>query len=251
MFLQNKVSNAVSIWGMTGADGASILYSPIVAIAAAGWKLSAAADFNRDGFSDLVFQHETTNQVSIWYMGGINGLVLQTAPIVLAAAANWKVVTAGDLNRDGAPDIVLQNQVTNALSVWYLGGPEGRTLLSAPIVGQPLSGWHVIASGDFDQNGSIDLVLQHDAHNAVSIWYLSGPGGTTLTKAPIVYYAVSAWKVVGAGDMNQDGTPDLVLQNQNTNAVSTWYLGGTDGSTLISSPIIMNAAANWGIKCAQ
>jgi hypothetical protein len=244
-FLQNQATNAVSGWVMGGPNGATIQYAPLILTAAPGWAPAASADFDGNGWADIVLQNSTTWEVSIWYMGGPQGMTLLSAPVVRAAVPGWKVVAAGDFDGNGYQDIVLQNQTSNAVSIWYLGGANGLTLLSAPIIYYAVPGWRVVGSGDFDRSGVPDLILQNDTSNAVSVWYLGGTNGTMLLSAPVILTAAANWKVVGGSDVNADGTPDLVLQNASTNQVSVWYLGGTQGATVTSAPVIATAAPNW------
>jgi hypothetical protein len=303
ILLQNQVTNQVSIWYMSGADGTTILSSPVIATALAGWKIVGASDFNNDGVPDIVLQNQSTNQVSVWYMGGsqgatiisspviataapnwsmlgtgntqppptsqprlflqnqqsnavskwemggTSGTVIEESPVITTAAPNWRVVATADFNNDGVPDILLQNQVTNQISVWYMGGTDGLTITTSPIVGQPLSGWEVVGAADFNHDGNADLLLQNTSSNALSIWYL-GPNFTVLS-APIVATPLPNWHVVGVADFEQSGSPDFLLQNLVTNQVSIWYLTGSEGTTVLSAPIIATAAANWNVVGAS
>ena len=40
------------------------------------------------------------------------------------------------------------------------------------------------------------------------------------------YTPSTGWQVVGVGDFNGDGNPDLVFQNQNTGRIVIWYMSG-------------------------
>jgi hypothetical protein len=226
---------------------ATIEYAPVIQPAASGWLPVASADFDRNGWADIVFQNLTTWEVSIWYMGGEHGMTVLSAPIVHAAVAGWKVVAAGDFDENGQQDLVLQNQTSNAVSIWYLGGANGLALLSAPIIYYALAGWRVIGSGDFDRSGVPDLVLQNERSNAVSVWYLGGVNGTTLLSAPVILTTEANWNVHGTSDVDGDGIVDIVLQNGVTRAVSVLYMGGENGSMIISSAIIATAADNWAL----
>jgi len=249
-FLQNETSNAVAGWVMAGLNGATIQYSPVIHAAAAGWRVAAAADFDNNGWADVVFQNDATGQVSIWYLGGGQGMTLLSAPLLYTAVPGWKIVAAGDFDRNGVPDLVLQSMTTNAVSFWYLAA-NGASRLSAPVIYTAASGWRVVGAADFDRNGVPDLVLNHTASNAISLWYLGGANGSTLLSAPVIRTATPGWTPVGASDVNGDGTGDLVFQNEATRAVSVWYMGGTTGSALLSAPVIATAAANWKMTATK
>ena len=254
LFLQNQQSNAVSKWEMGGTSGTVIEESPIIATAAANWRVVASADFNNDGVPDILLQDQVSNQISVWYMGGTDGLTITTSPIVGQPATDWEVVGTADFNHDGTADLLLQNTSTNALSIWYLG--PNFTVLSAPVVATPAANWHVVGVADFNGDGSPDLLLQNLVTNEVSIWYLTGSQGTTILSAPIIATSDADWKVVGASDFNDDGVPDIVLQNQVTNQVSVWYMGPAQGNppqgqTYTSAPIIQTAAPGWSVVAVR
>jgi C1A family cysteine protease len=83
---------------------------------------SAPADFNGDGKPDLVWQNQTTGQLTVWLMNGTTqtqGLWLTPSTV---ADTNWKIAGVADFNGDGDPDLLWQNQVTGQLTVWLMNG---------------------------------------------------------------------------------------------------------------------------------
>jgi hypothetical protein len=250
LMLQNDNSNAVSIW-LLNNNGQNLAHSPIVFTAAADWKVLASGDFNQDRVPDLVLQNSATNQLSIWYMGGSNGTTLLAAPALYTSAANWQLVSAGDMNDDGIADLLFQNAVTNALSIWYMGGVNGATLQSAPIVATPLENWRVVGTADFDGNGAEDIIFQNTVNNGVSIWYRALGSAFTVLSAPIIHTTAPNWRVVGASYVNGDTVPDMVLQNSATNQVSVWLMGGQNGATVVTTPYLQTPLAGWRVKTAE
>jgi hypothetical protein len=41
----------------------------------------------------------------------------------------------------------------------------------------------------------------------------------------------------GCCDFDGNGTPDIVLQNRTTDEISIWLMGGTGGSSRLSTPL--------------
>jgi len=247
--LQNQQNNGVSEWFMGGTNNAAIESAPWFATAVSGWQLCAAADMDGDGVLDLIFQNASTGGVSIWYMTGVNGLIIGSAPIIYTAAPNWLVVAAADMNGDGVPDLILQNTVTNQISVWFLN-PGGRSFSSAPIVATAAAGWKVVATGDINRDGVPDWLLQNQTTGQVSVWFMN-PGGLSYSSAPIVAAPAAGWSLVATSDFNADGVPDYVLQNHGTGGVSVWYMTGTQGITYSSAPIIGTAVPGWYVLAGQ
>ena len=88
--------------------------------------------------------------------------------------------------------------------------------------------WRVVGSGDFDGNGVPDLVLQNISTRQVTVNYYGGSGGATLTNwAYLDSTDVPGWTVVAVADVNGDGIPDLIWQNDATRQVTVNYYGGT------------------------
>jgi hypothetical protein len=92
------------------------------------------------------------------------------------------------------------------------------------------SGWHVAGVADFDGNGEPDLVWMNNTTSQaiVDYYYLGGAvydGGTFLD--PV---GIPGWTVVGTGDFDGNGVPDLVYQNDSTHQVVVHYFGGAGGA---------------------
>jgi hypothetical protein len=252
LFLQNQSNNGVSAWFMgpsVGSGTATIESSPWFATAAAGWTLAAVADMNGDGIPDLIFQNPSTGGVSIWFMTGWNGLTISSAPIIYTAAPQWQLVAAADMNGDGEPDLIFENSVTNQISIWFMN-PGGTTFSSAPIVAAAASGWKIAATGDINQDGMTDLLLQNRNTGEVSVWFMNS-GGTSYSWAPIVASPAAGWTLVGTSDFNDDGIPDYIFQNRTTGQVSVWYMTGNRGTTYSSAPVIATALPDWSVLAAH
>lgn len=71
----------------------------------------------------------------------------------------WKVVGAGDFNRDGQADIALQNQGSGRLGIWLMGGIA--VAVGTDVATVPGPGWRVTGVGDLNGDGAADIVLQH------------------------------------------------------------------------------------------
>jgi len=235
---QNDTTRQVTVWYMGGAGGTVFQgYNYLSAAGVPGWHVVAVADFNGDGVPDLVWQNDSTRQVTVWYMGGAGGAVLQGYNFLSAAGVpGWHVVAVADFNGDGVPDLVWQNDSTRQVTVWYMGGAggavfQGYSFLSA--AGVP--GWHVAAAADFNGDGVPDLVWQNDGTRQVTVWYMGGAGGAVFQGYNYLSAAgVPGWHVVAAVDQDGDGVPDLVWLNDSTRQVTVWYMGGAVGAVFQS-----------------
>jgi hypothetical protein len=161
----------------------------------------AAADFDGNGVPDLVWQNDTTRQVTVNYYGGSQGAAFQGWNWLYPdAAPGWKLVGAADFDGNGVPDPVWQNETTRQVTVNYFGGPQGASLtgwnwLNAG--GAP--GWKVVALADFDGNGVPDLVWQNDTTRQVTLNYYGGAQGASLQGWNWLYnVGVPGWTLAAA-----------------------------------------------------
>jgi Ca2+-binding RTX toxin-like protein len=97
------------------------------------WKIAGTADFNGDGFSDILWRN-VNGQLSEWLgtaTGGFNGnggLVNQTV------GNDWKIAGTSDFNGDGRADILWRN-VSGQMSEW-LGTANGGFIDNGAVVNQ-------------------------------------------------------------------------------------------------------------------
>jgi hypothetical protein len=124
---QDQTSGWAQIWFMGGPQGTT-LTSAVNLTLRNTWRIAGTGDFNGDGVPDVVWQDPATGAVQIWYMGGTQGNVVQTA-VNLTSSSTSKVASIADFNGDGHPDIVWQDPGTGAADVSFLGGPQGTTTL--------------------------------------------------------------------------------------------------------------------------
>ena len=173
---------------------------------------------------DVIWEEPVIGWAQVWYL-----TCPPCAPPVNAAnltqANPWKIVGIGDFNSDGAPDVVWQDPVSGAVQVWYLGGPGGTTLIGALNITNS-NPWQVVSVNDFNHDGHPDLLWQDPHSGWAQIWYLGGPDGITLSTAANLTLS-NPWRVVGTGDFNNDGFPDVLWQDPVSGTVQLWYMGGT------------------------
>jgi FG-GAP-like repeat len=144
-----------------------------------GWHIAATADLDRDGKLDLVWQNDIGRQVVAWYLDGPQGnVVREWAWLSSEATPGWSVVGISDVNHDGTPDLLWQNDeweddMTRHLEVWYMSGSLGNVLQSRDWLPgldwwTPPDGYRVVGTADFDRDGFLDLVFQDNVSGQAS-----------------------------------------------------------------------------------
>ncbi len=207
-------------------------------------------DFNNDLHNDILWQNQQSGQALVWDMNDTQ-VVSYGAPFTTVADTNWKIVAIADMNGDGHPDLLWQNQRTGQVLRWLMGGTNGTTVsdYGAPFITVSDLNWKIVSMTDFDNDGQPDILWQNQATGDVLVWYMMDDHTVKTYGAPFVRVSDTNWKIVGTGDFNVDGHPDIVWQNQRTGQVLRWLMGGTNGTTVSQYGPVFAAITdtNWKI----
>jgi hypothetical protein len=226
---------AMFLWTMngTGLLGARYL-DPI----SEDWQVQGLGDFDGDGKDDVLWRNFGTGpdagKLYIWMMDGPN-VVAGTGYTASQADLGWRVDGVGDLNGDGKSDIVWRKTGAGvdkgAMFLWTMNG----TGIAGARYLDPISeDWQVVALGDFNGDGTADVLWRNLAAGADSgklyVWMMSGPNvvaGTGYTAAQ----ADLGWRIDGVGDLNGDGRVDIVWRKTaagvDKGALFLWTMNGT------------------------
>src|SRR4029453_7566750 len=196
------------------------------------------SDFNRDGKPDYLLYNPGTRQRAVWFLNNnlfIRGAFAPTLPV------GWRVIDAADFNRDGRPDYALFNASTRQSAIWYLSGVKGVMFIGSAWGPTPPSGWALVATDEFNNDGKPDYVIYNPSTRQTAIWYLNNNmfiGGAYGPSIP------APWSLVGIADFNRDGKRDYLLFNPSTHNSVIWYLSG---ATRIGSAFGPTIAAGYNL----
>jgi FG-GAP-like repeat len=135
-----------------------------------------------------------------------------------AVGAQPYSVYSSDFNGDGRPDVAAVNGTSSDVSVYLRNAAGGFTQeAGSPFAGGPGNGSAAVA--DFDGNGLPDLFTTNFVANTFSV-LLAQPGGTFTPQAGSPFQTGAGPQAAVAGDLNNDGRPDVVLSLYNGNQVT-------------------------------
>lgn len=249
----NGTTGATQFWRMNGINRLAFtdVDSSLNTADASGWLPVARADFNKDGKVDILWQNLTSGATQIWFLEN-NGTRFMKASLN-TVSSGWRLRGSADYNRDGSSDLLLQNVTSGALQVWYMNGYSRQSVanLDAGLNTPDSTGWKVSGTGDFNQDGSIDLFWHNGTTGDSQVWYMDGIARTSAANFPASLNVTdsSGWYPVSVIDKNHDGKPDILWHNANTGALQVWYMNGTSRSSYaeLSSSLNVPQSTGWRI----
>jgi len=111
------------------------------------WKVIAAADFNGDGKSDILYRNDATGQVYIMLMN--NGSIIGAGLAYTEPNLAWKIVSVGDYNGDGKADLLWRNDSTGLVFMMLMNGTAISS--QAVVYNEPNLNWRLLGPWEYSQ----------------------------------------------------------------------------------------------------
>jgi hypothetical protein len=212
-------SNTIEVFPNTSTVG-SISFGAAVPVPLPNgyspWAI-AIGDFDQDGMPDLAVSDWHANKVSVFRnKGTVGGSISFSNRTDYTVGNSPQGIAVGDLDGDGLPDIVAANAGDGTLSILRSTSTPGSiSFATTTQVTGP--GAYYVAIADLDGDGIPDIASASNAESPGSVSVLrntSTPGSIVLA-ANVDYATDNAPVAIGLADLDGNGTPDMVVLNQN------------------------------------
>jgi FG-GAP repeat len=191
-----------------------------------GYSVAGAGDVNNDGYADVIVGAYYNNAGAshagrVYVYSGQSGGLLHT--FTGNVKNDWfglSVAGAGDVDNDGYDDLIVGAGYFSLVGgrAFVYSGQTGALLFT--FAGETSSDRHgqvVSGAGDIDNDGYDDVIVGAPSNDAGGIdagraYVYSGQTGAVIhTFTGEVAWDNFGWSVSGAGDVDNDGFPDLVV----------------------------------------
>lgn len=200
-------------------------------------------DINGDGKADIAIVDKANNAVYVLLGNGDGtfGPPIQTSTqpggiLNTTLFGGPSAIVMGDLNGDGAKDMVIANSASNTVSV-LINKNDGKGDFNAAVSYNVGSSPTALVLGDFNGDGKLDIAVANFLSGNVSILLNDGTGKFGAAKN---FATGNGPNSIATLDYNNDKKLDLAVTNQGDNSVMV-LLGNGDGT--FQSGIVVGAAS--------
>jgi hypothetical protein len=221
---RNYSTGEIYLIDLSGQSGSVGAVDP-----ATGWLPIAFGDFNGDGSTDLFWRRASTGEMAVWLMHGPKATMLPLRAV--DPASNWAPIITADFTGDGRSDLLLRNSATGAL---YLAILDGNRIVQEGFLGpaiDPSQPWAIVGLGDFNGDGSKDLLWRNAATGDLYVWLVNGLAPPHMLPAGGVH-PKTGWYPIGTDDYNGDGRTDILWRSAFVDDLYLWLMNGNQAQVL-------------------
>ena len=220
------------LWAMDGVEVGSS--TPINVVQGANWQLSLG-DFNGDGKSDL-FWRDPAQFGGMNYLFTMNGVTIVENNRLPNVSPNFVLLQSGDVNGDGNDDVIWHNTDSNTLAFWLMNGNARQYHLSRSLAGISFEG-----VDNFNADAVKEMVVREGSQ--IKLWAYDSTT-RTMTETDTGGVAPSDWILAGTGDLDGDGTADLIWRNTVDGRNSVYFM--KDG-VVDSTQVLADVSVDWDL----
>jgi hypothetical protein len=226
---RSSQDTSVRLWETTDTR---VTQTPQAANASPSFSSTAVpytGDLDGDGVSDVVWSWSfgvgtpggtvTVWNIATWLMSS-NSATPRSASV--AQSGLGQLLGLGDFDHDSLrrADALYRDPASSIVSIQLSGGGQST-------IGYVPNDWQVKGIGDFNGDGTSDVVWHNATTGLISIWVM-GNGGIASNPLPGTVPLSSGWSIQGVGDVDHDGISDIIWRH--TSSVLSIWMMNADGS---------------------
>lgn len=197
----------------------------------------AIADIDGDGKPDIVCTNEGYSSVSILKNISFAGILSFAPKVEFTTASTPRGIAVGDIDGDGKPDLVIACQYGHGISILKNTSTTGNiSFASKTDFGTGANSYpQSVAIGDLDGDGKPDIAVadndQPDGKTVSVFRNISSIGNISLaTHVDLLTNIGSGTYMVKMSNIDGDGKPDILVENQSLNNTSIFRNNSSAGS---------------------
>ncbi|MBN8651016.1 MAG: VCBS repeat-containing protein [Cytophagales bacterium] len=177
-----------------------------------------AADFDGDGYDDLIATNTVANSITIYRNEQMIGPITTAS---FSLVGNNSVtglqpynITASDFDGDGKIDLAVTYFNSAFISIYRNTGSAGTISFAAAVDVTCLNKGYSIASQDLDGDGKAEIVIIHQPNpgpGSFSVFKNTSTSGTVSFATPVNYALGRNPQALSIADINSDQKPDILI----------------------------------------
>ncbi len=235
-------TNNIVFFGATRATITAATTSSLTVTVPAGATYGPVTVLNATTYLSVASSASFIPVFSIGTSSGIAASDFAAKKDTSTAGVNPTNILTGDLDGDGKPDLVIINSDNSNIALFLNTSTTSTISFASPVIISSATNPFAGALGDLDGDGKLDLAVTELNSNNINILLNKSTVGV-LNMGPASYgsgpftgniFVASGSRPIGVNiaDIDNDGRPDLVVSNTNSNTASIFRNTGSSGGQL-------------------
>jgi len=249
--LMRNTSGAWWVNHLNGNRGLAANTGGIAMTSNTDYQLQAKADFNGDGFEDVLVRNTSTGTWFMYHLNGNRGFAANSGGVGLSTNLDWEFKAAQDFNGDGNIDILMRNSSTGGWWLYHMNGARGLAAGSGGLALTSNAAYAFKAAKDFNGDGNTDVLVRNTSTGTWYLYHLNGNRGFAAGSGGIAATANQDYAFKAAEDFNGDGNMDVLVRNTSTGTWFLYHLNGNRGFAAGSGGLPLTNNSAWAFKAAN
>ncbi|MGC4033587.1 MAG: SdrD B-like domain-containing protein [Tepidisphaeraceae bacterium] len=183
------------------------------------WMVAGIVDLSSNGSADILIHDKATGELRVWELGTGRGIpaVVKKYKLDYLVPAGFSVFSAGDLDGNGKPELVIANKSTGQQQAIEFNGRTAGDTRSFDLPDNT----DLVAVGDFDFDGDADLLLRDRTSKHLFAQTLESG---TQDKLADLGLPEADLAVAGIGDFIKGDFAEVLFQDRSTGQAFAWSL---------------------------